>query len=605
MVQALSTKAISLAVLPFRNLSEDNQYDYFTSGLVEEITVDLSHFKGLQIISSYTSQQLINGEDEFEAARKISVDYLLRGNLRLWQSKIRISTQLSVTSTGEIIWAERFDAPTEQIFKVLDDIVERVVFAISSEVELTTLVAARQKTVTNLEAYDCLLRGMDQLRFGTIEADQKARKYFNQALSIDPSYSRAYAGLSLSYFNEWSCQLWELYESSEQNAYKYAVKALQLDEKDHIIQMILGRIHIYRRQFDLAELHIERSLQLNSNDADNLVQLASCMSFLGRAAKGETLYKKALQLNPYRNLWYYQYGSFIYFVQKKFETSIDLALKRQLTNVWVDLPGYIAAAYAHLGQKEMASKYMKIFTDSFIHSITKGAIPKPGEILDWVKKANPFKNNEDTETIVEGLVKAGLESNLAGYSSKQDLTIPKLQKNSSGIFIKEQEIWRIEFENEEITMLDIKGYHDIARLLSSPETGVHCTELMGTTPSMDEKDFTMDEKARKSYQKHIHELEKELAEAEEFNDLGKKQMLQKELDQFISQLSKDLGLGKRPRKLKSAAEKARAAVTLRIRNAIKKINDQHPSLGKHLGNSIRTGIFCRYSPEEPRDWRTQ
>lgn len=603
MPKTIPAKNVSLAVLPLNNLAADDRYDYFATGLVEEIIVDLSHFKGLQIISSYTSNQLASGENEITAARKIAVDYLLKGNLRLWQNTVRISTQLIDTKSGEIIWAERFNTSAEQIFELLESIVQRVVFAISSELENTMLAAARQRQMTNLAAYDCYLRGMDQLRHGTLEADEEARTFFNQALKIDPNYSRGYAGLSLSYFNEWSCQLWDLYESSEQNAYINATRAFELDQQDHITHMILGRIYIYRKQFDLAELHIEQSLQLNYSDANTLVQIASCMAYLGRASKGEELFKKALQLNPYRNLWYYQYGSFVYFVMREYETSIKMALKRQLTNTWVDLPGYISVAHAYLGNKEEAAEYMRLFTNAYIHSISRGTVPEPGEILDWATKANPFKHKEDKDRFVDGLLLAGLEPGLANYSGKVTAVAQKtLPAEAPSIFIKEQEVWRLEFDNIEVTLLDMKGYTDIARLLASPDTDIHSTELMGTTSAMDENTYTIDEKAHQSYKSHINDLKREIAEAEENNDLGRKELLQTELDQFLAQLSKDLGLGKRPRKLKSPAERARAAVTLRIRNAIKKISSNHPSLGKHLRNSIRTGVFCRYSPEEPRQW---
>lgn len=73
---------------------------------------------------------------------------------------------------------------------------------------------------------------------------EKARRTFQQALSIDPHYSQAYAGLSLSYFNDWSCQLWEQWDTTERQAFKYAMKAIQLDDTDHITQFILGRIYL-------------------------------------------------------------------------------------------------------------------------------------------------------------------------------------------------------------------------------------------------------------------------------------------------------------------------------------------------------------------------
>jgi len=598
-----TSPAASLAVLPFDNFSDKSECDHFATGFVEDLIVDLSHFSGLQIISSYTATRLGSGDvDEVGAAKRIEIDYLLKGSIRLNNGGLRINAKLLDTAMSKVLWAERFDAPSDSFYEIQDNIVERVVSAISSEVDHDLLASARKKPMTSLAAYDCWLRGMDRLSLGTLASDHEAREFFNQALVIDPQYSRAYAGLSMSHFNEWSCQLWELYEQSEQSAYNYAVKASQLDDTDHIVQMILGRVYLFRRQFEEAEHHIERSLELNSNDADTLVLLSSCMAFLGRAAVGQQLFKKALRLNPYRNLWYYQYGSLAYFVEKAFERSIEMALKRPLTNVWVDLPGYIAAAYAHLGNREEATLYLQMFFEAFQISINQGQIPQRGEIIDWVKLANPFKYEEDMSNLVDGLMLAGLEN------SSIDTPLPKLNRQQAtpvgpiNVFQREQDVWRILFEGSEIALIDMKGFHDIATLISSPETEIHCTELMGSESSMDENSFTIDEKARESYQQRIQDLQSEIEEAEEFNDLGRKAQLQEELLQLTEHLSKAMGLGKRSRKLNSSAERARAAVTQRIRSGIKKIAADHPILGKHLSNSIRTGIFCCYSPVEHRDW---
>ena len=598
-----ATTSAALAVLPFENLSGEERFDYFSKELVEELIIDLSHFAALEIISSYTSSRLSDPElDEIEEAKKINVDYLLKGSLHLQPDSIRLNTQLLDTATRKIIWAERFDSPLDSIFEIQKNIVERVVFTISAEVDNDLLKTAREKPVTNLAAYECWLRGMDRLRQGSLEADHEAREFFNQALAIDPNYSRAYVGLSLSHFNEWSCQVWELYEQSEQNAYTYAVKAFQLDESDHIVQMILGRVYIYRRQFDEAEYHINRSLELNSNDADALVQLSTCMAFLGRAAEGERLFKKALRLNPYRNLWYYQYGSFIYFVQKKYEKTIEMALKRQIDKVWVDLPAEIAASYAHLGKSELARHYVYLFIDEFTSLINRGKKPRAQEIIAWLRQANPFRYKEDIECYVDGLLLAGLEDVCSSTKREIPLTAQPSFEKLRSIFKKEQAIWHFEFDGLEVTMPDLKGFHDISALLATPEKDIHCTELMGSEGSMDENNFVIDGQARLAYKKHINELQQDIEEAEENNDIGKKEVLQKELDQMIDHLSKNLGLGKRPRKMKSPTERARAAVTLRIRSAVKRLTEHHPSLGKYLTNSIRTGVFCSYSPETPREW---
>lgn len=604
MANTIKDHSITLAVLPFEETSDEGDKTHLCSGFVDDLIVDLSRYSGLQIISPYTAKLLGDGGvDVFEAAQEVSIRYLLTGKIRLTADLLRIHAQLLNASGRNLIWAERYDSPIDSFFEIQESVVEQIVCAIQTEVDQDLLSVARKKPSSSLEVYDCWLRGMARLSHGTLEADQEAREFFNQALAIDASYARAYAGLSLSHFNEWSCQLWELYEASQQNAYHYATRALQLDDTDHLVHMILGRIYIFRRQFEQAEVHIDRSLQLNQSDGDNLIQLSTCFSFLGRLTDAERLMEKALKLNPYRNLWYYQYGSFVYFVKRDYRRSIDMALKRQLAKVWVDLPGYIAAAHGYLGNEDQARSYLEMFVSAFQKSITGGKTPSSEEMIDWVKLANPFRYESDTDHIVQGLKLAGIET-LSHVEPALPYSADRHPVSLDSIFKKEQAIWRIQFDGNEITLTNMKGLQDINLLLQSPEKQIHCTDLMGSVSSMDEASFAIDEKALSSYRERIRDLEEDISEAQEQNDLARAVQLKKEYDQLVDHLSKSFGAGGRIRKLKSPAERARAAVTMRIKKAIKRISSHHPSLGRHLTNSIKTGVFCAYAPEEDRHWIT-
>ena len=158
------------------------------------------------------------------------------------------------------------------------------------------------------------------------------------------------------------------------------------------------------------------------------------------------------------------------------------------------------------------------------------------------------------------------------------------------------------FEGTTINWPELKGFFDLARLLATPGDEVHCTELMGAPDSLSDHDTAIDEKARQAYAQRIRDLHNEIANAEEMNDLGRMETLSSELDQLTEHLTKALGLGQRVRPLNAPAERARAAVTWRIRNAIKKINTAHPALGHHLTQTIRTGNFCVYDPEKDQIW---
>jgi TolB-like protein/tetratricopeptide (TPR) repeat protein len=595
---------VCMAVLPFDNLSGSADHDYFSSGFVEDLITDLSHFHNLQVISSYSSRK-IGGEarNTLVEARSFDIDYLLKGNLQRRGDQLRINAQLLETGNGRVLWAERYDAPIETVFDIQDEILARVSGTISAQIDQTLLAAARDKPLTSLAAYDCWLRGMAQLREGTPEADRRARQIFEQAIAIDPHYSRAYAGLSLSYFNDWSCQVWEHWEETERNAYRYAMQAIELDATDHITRLILGRILLYRREFAAAEQHVDQSLALNPNDTDNLVQIAICKTFLGKAETGEALFLKALRLNPYRKMWYYTGGAFTYFAQRKFSRHIEMALKSPLTEVWVDLPAFVAAAHAHLGNSKEAARYLEIFRQVFHEKIITDHEADPEEIIAWENMANPFKREEDTALLVDGLVLAGL-----GYRPElqavpsPDATAEKPSSTSPNSFKPENGMWHMRFEDKAIQLQEVKGFHDLARLMDTPGVEVHCTEMMGNPDSFMENDPVLDDKAKQSYEQRIRDLRDEIRNAEEMNDLIRAEKFKSELDQLTHHLAKALGIGRRPRKLNAAAERARAAVTWRLRSAIKKIEAAHPALGQHLANTIRTGTFCSYTPEKDQNW---
>jgi hypothetical protein len=127
-------------------------------------------------------------------------------------------------------------------------------------------------------------------------------------------------------------------------------------------------------------------------------------------------------------------------------------------------------------------------------------------------------------------------------------------------------------------------------------------ELAGRSAEPRGDDAVLDERARREVTARARELQETIDEAEAMNDRGRAELAREELDQLVTALSGALGLGGRSRRLGSAAERARSAVTWRIRNAIRKIATAHPPLGRHLDNAVRTGTYCAYAPERAVDW---
>jgi hypothetical protein len=153
-------------------------------------------------------------------------------------------------------------------------------------------------------------------------------------------------------------------------------------------------------------------------------------------------------------------------------------------------------------------------------------------------------------------------------------------------------------------MRDSKGMRDLARLLAQPNTDVHVLDLVAEGPTVrsDAPGDPIDGTARGQYRARLVEIERDLADADDGADIARSAQLHAERDALITELTNAYGLGGRARRRSDSAERARSAVTQRIRDAIGRIENADPDLGGHLRRAVRTGTFCAYAPERPMSW---
>ncbi|MDX1636452.1 MAG: hypothetical protein R3281_00695 [Balneolaceae bacterium] len=154
------------------------------------------------------------------------------------------------------MWADRFEDEADQLMELQEKLLRKVVAKLQEQMNYDLISKIPKKQKTELKAYECWLYGVEEVKRGTIESDLKAREYFQQALEIDPNYSLAYSGMSLTYFNEWSCQLWDRWELNQNGAFEWAKKAIELDEQNYVAAYILGRVFLYQNSFETAEHYL-------------------------------------------------------------------------------------------------------------------------------------------------------------------------------------------------------------------------------------------------------------------------------------------------------------------------------------------------------------
>jgi hypothetical protein len=208
---------------------------------------------------------------------------------------------------------------------------------------------------------------------------------------------------------------------------------------------------------------------------------------------------------------------------------------------------------------------------------------------------------------------AGLDADASTVSAPEAQPLP----TTSAVFRREGDVWTIAYEGKRSRLKDAKGLQYIAHLLRHEGQELHAAELAGgadaETPRGDGEDRAvvrslgdagdvLDAQAAAEYRQRLEALRAELEEAVQYNDTGRATKLREEIDFVTDELSAAYGLGGRARKAGDVADRARKAVTSRIRETIARIATEHPTLGRHLANAIRTGTFCSYRPDRPLRW---
>lgn len=584
---------VTLAFLPFKNIQSDKRLGLLMAGFVDDLIINLSKFKGLRIISPESTQSL-QSLDDIRQIPGAQSGYTLNGNIRPALQSFRIAIQLIRNEDGKVVFAHVYTAPPEELFDLQNDITLQLVNVLQQSIDTDILINSYQKPKPELQVYELYLMGMEALKKGGVEHDLNARQFFDQAIEINPHYAPAYTGISLSYFNEWSCQLWSRWDVSRKGAHEYALKALALDDNDYIALAVAGRTYLFSGQYEIAEHFLRKSLQVNPNDAWNLVQIGFSMMYLELGDEGVRLYETACQLNPLYADRYLKYGANIYFEAGYIQKSLEMARRVDPGNAWVDFPVYMAAAYYLLGDLNEMRTCWELFLDNFRKQIsTSDACPE--EALRWQKEINPYKGKTNCQAFWDYMEKLFLED--------KGLINEPVESSTGKTTIRHQgDFWEIEYKNQKLVLKDSKGLHDIQKLLLRPDEDFHCSELAGNGAIEEQGVEMFDSKAKSAYQKRIIEIQNAIQEAEMVGDSRQVESLHWEYEEVLDHVSKSSGLGHMARMTSGSVDKIRSAVTLRIKSSIKKISNEHPALGKHLSVSVKTGTFCSYRPEEKLHW---
>ena len=390
---------LSIAVLPFANMSGDAEQEYFADGISEDTITALSKLPQLFVIarnSSFTFKgRSVNVQ---EVGRSLGVRYVLEGSVRKSGNRVRITAQLIDATTGGHLWAERFDRDLTDIFAVQDDVTQHIVGALA----LNLTEGDRQRLATeqtdNLEAYDCFLRGREQLWRFTREQNNQARKLLQRAIELDPKFASAYAFLALAhgldYMNRWSTSP----STSVEQAEECATRAVALDDKNPYAHWALGIVNLHLRRHDVAIREAERSISLAPNLAEGHESLGNILHYSGRSEEALACFDRAMALNPYYPDLFLHFQAQAMFQLGRYEDAVASLKRRLVRNPGTDVSRVLlAACYGHLGRlAEARQEWQQVFRIN------------PDYSLEHRRKVLPYKDPADFELVVDGLRKAAL-----------------------------------------------------------------------------------------------------------------------------------------------------------------------------------------------------
>ena len=298
----------SIAVLPFVNMSEDKENEYFSDGISEELLNLLAKIPQLQV-TARTSSFAFKGKEIAipEIARTLHVAHVLEGSVRKAGNSVRITAQLIKAGTDTHLWSQTYDRKLDDIFAIQDEIAADVV----KQLKVTLLGAAPKARTTDPEAYALYLQAVQLGRQFTAEAFQQSDALYRKVLAIDPRYAPAWDGLARNFINETGQGLLSNKEGYAQ-AREAAMKALAIDPDYAPAHARLGYIAMYGDN-DLAGAaqHFKRALALDPADLDVLRNSATLLQSLGRLDEALALDEAVVRRDPVNvtalfNLGYHQ-----------------------------------------------------------------------------------------------------------------------------------------------------------------------------------------------------------------------------------------------------------------------------------------------------------
>lgn len=287
----------SIAVLPFVNMSNDAEQEYFSDGLTEEIIINLSRLKDMRTISRTTSMQYKGTKKDIQTiGKEINVRYIMEGSVRKSQDNLRITAQLFEVENDTNLWAETYKGKLSDIFDIQEQVSREIADALRIRLTPAEDVNLTMRPTDNPEAYDYYLRARNFLYRRTKNTMLFAIQLFQKAIDLEPTYASAHAGLGETYATFY--QQFERKEIWLEKAIESGLRALMYDSSSSVAYSALGLAYFNKGKIEEAQVATQKAIELDRNDFVGYWILGRIYSTTDRIREAVDQFKKVIELYP-------------------------------------------------------------------------------------------------------------------------------------------------------------------------------------------------------------------------------------------------------------------------------------------------------------------
>jgi TolB-like protein/Tfp pilus assembly protein PilF len=347
---------LSIVVLPFANLSDDREQQYFADGITEDLTTELSRIAHSFVISRNTAFTYRNKPIETkQIGRELGVRYVLEGSVRRSGSRVRVNAQLIDAETDAHLWAERFDGDTSDLFALQDEIASRI--AVTLNLELVRAEAARP--TYNPDALDYIFRGRATfLKPRTFDTFREAINFFEHALALDPSSVLAQSWLAMAHAGRANSDMSDCAAVDIEHAERLVTQALMASPASPHAHYAKGEVLRAQGRPEEATLEYETAIAAGLNSVYAIWALAQCKLLTGSIEEVIPVQEQAIRLSPRdpNRFLFYSHIGIVHLLQSRTDAAIVwLEKARNATPVHAGVRAFLASAHALNSDTERAA----------------------------------------------------------------------------------------------------------------------------------------------------------------------------------------------------------------------------------------------------------